>query len=380
MRFLSFILVLVAITPGRAADLKDLPANTWVEIKFTTDQPADPEAKGEFARQGWNKIVYDPDGKRVLFYDRWIDKKHGGYTIYGNCLFGLDPGAARLTPIKIDNWTKMETKEGGYRTLVLPENEREPTPCPRHVYHAFDYVPALKSVFICNGANQTALRDGKLVGHDLCDGAWQLDLATNKWMQLAAGGGPPNRLDDAMAYCPVNHSLIYAGFERQLWIFDLAKKEWRKAKQSPPQRTAFGETIFYDPPRQRMLILGGGRLDAWKTPPAAEFRELHAFDPKTESVERLADAPTAFYATHLAYDSKRDMFFAAAVFDQKEHPSGMFRYDPKGNAWSEVKLASPIPPYKNWFGWTQMCYDSHDDCLIGKVNDKFFALRYVPAE
>ena len=42
--------------------------------------------------------------------------------------------------------------------MALPENDKEPTPCPRHVYHAFEYVPDLKAVFICNGANQTAMR------------------------------------------------------------------------------------------------------------------------------------------------------------------------------------------------------------------------------
>src|SRR5262249_34359835 len=171
----SVVLLLVAVRWSPAADLAALPANTWVEIKYTTEQPADPDEKGSFARQGWNKLVYDPDGRRVLFYDRWVDTKHGGVTIYGNCLFALDPAAGRLAPVKIDNWTKLNTKEGGYRTLALPENDREPTPCPRHVYHAFEYVPELKAVFLCNGANQTALdKDGKLVGHDLCDGTWRL--------------------------------------------------------------------------------------------------------------------------------------------------------------------------------------------------------------
>ena len=122
-------------------DLSKLPANTWVELKYTTLQPNDnADEKGQLAPAGWNKLVYDPDGKRVLFYDRWADKKHGGYTIYGNCLFGFDPAGGKLTPIKIDNWTKMEPKQGGYRTLTLPENDKEPTPCPRHVYHAFEYV------------------------------------------------------------------------------------------------------------------------------------------------------------------------------------------------------------------------------------------------
>src|SRR5262245_62026301 len=139
MRRESLLVLLVSVSSSAAADLTRLPPNTWVKLNYTTEQPADPAAKGHFARQGWNKLVYDPDGKRVLFYDRWIDKKHGGYTIYGNCRFSFDPAAGRLTPVKIDNWTKKDTKQGGYRTLALPENDQEPTPCPRHVYHAFEY-------------------------------------------------------------------------------------------------------------------------------------------------------------------------------------------------------------------------------------------------
>jgi hypothetical protein len=365
----------------QAADLDKLPPNTWVEIKYTTVQPADPSEKGHFAPQGWNKIVYDPDGKRVLLYDRWIDKKHGGYTIYGNCLFGLDPAAGKIAPIKIDNWTKLEPKGGGYRTLALPENDAEPTPCPRHVYHAFEYVPDLKAVFLCNGANQSALRkDGKLVGHDLCDGAWRLDLTTNKWAQIKSDIAPRNFLDDAMAYCPDTKTIVYAGTGRQLWILDPATGQFRKARNSPPSRPCMGQTIFYDPSHKRMLILGGGRLDAWTKGKAPDFHELYAFDPKTETVQRLADGPTAFYSSHLAYDSKRQLFVAVAVFNKGEQRSGMFCYDPNKNAWHEIKPANAIPPHKSWFGWMQLCYDSQHDCLIGKVRDKFFAFRYEPAK
>ena len=379
MRFASLIVFLVHVSFGQAADLQRLPANTWVEIKYTTQQPGPPDQKGMFARQGWNKLVYDADRKRCLFYDRWIDKKHGGYTIYGNCLFSFDPVKGVLTPIKIDNWTKMEPKGGGYRTLALPENEKEPTPCPRHVYHGFEYVPALKSVFLCNGANQTALdKAGKLVGHDLCDGAWRLDLKTNTWARFGAGQAPPNVLDDAMAYCRDIHALVYAGSNRQLWILDLETAAWRKAKNSPPRRSASGQTIFYDPPRKRMLILGGGQLDAWKKKDAPGFRELYAFDPKTETVRKLADAPTAFYSSHLAHDAKHDLFFAVAVFNKGEQPSGMFAYDPNKDAWKRIKTANPIPAHNNWFGWMKLCYHSHNDCLIGMVNEKFFAFRNTP--
>ncbi len=252
MRHIGFLAILASVSVGNAADLAKLPDSTWVEIKYKTDQ-LDPNDKGMFAAQGWNKLVYDPDGKRVLFYDRWVDKKHGGWTIYGNCLFALDPAEGKLSPVKIDNWSKMEPKGGGYRTFALPENDKEPTPCPRHVYHCFEYVSDLKAIFICNGANQTIVdKNGKLVGHDLADGAWRLDLKTNQWTQLAAKPCPANHLDDAMAYCPDTKSIIYvSGNGQQIWIYDLAKKEWRKSKQSPPFRAGSGNTIVYDPTKKR---------------------------------------------------------------------------------------------------------------------------------
>jgi hypothetical protein len=380
MRWASAALLLGVISVCRAADFPDLPANTWVELKFTTEQPADPDEKGQWGPAGWNKLVYDPDGKRVLFYDRWVDKKHGGTTIYGNCLFAFDPAAGVLSPVKIDNWMKVDVKDGGYRTTALPANDDEPTPCSRHVYHAFDYVPELKSVFICNGANQSALLKDKLVGHDLCDGAWRLDLTTKKWTKIEAADAPPNTLDDGMACCPDVKSLVYSGSRGQIWILDPAAGKWRKAKESPPTHTAMGRTLFYDPVNRRMLIVGGGPLDGWQKGKATEFHEMYAFDPKTELVSRLADCPTAFYATHLAYDSKRQLFVAVAIFNKDEQPSGMFAYDPKADAWKEIKPKNPIPPHNSWFGWTKLCYDPDHDCCIGMIRDKFYAFRYVPGD
>jgi hypothetical protein len=222
---------------------------------------------------------------------------------------------------------------------------------------------------------------GKLVGHDLCDGAWRLDLKTGKWAKVnGPAKAPPNMLDDAMAYCPDIKSLVYAGTRRQLWILDPATGQWLKTKHSPPERTGMGQTIWYDPPRQRMLILGGGQLDAWAKGKALEFRELYAFDPKTETVTRLADGPTAFYSSHLAYDRKRDLFVAVADFNKGEQPSGIFCYDPKKDAWHEIKPKNPIPPHTSWFGWIKLCHDTERDCFVGMIRDKFYAFRYVPAK
>jgi hypothetical protein len=239
-------------------------------------------------------------------------------------------------------------------------------------------VPELKSIFICNGANQTVMKNDKLVGHDECDGAWRFDLKADKWTQIKTKPYPSNRLDESMAYCPDTKSMIYSAGDGQVWILDLAKGEWRKAKQSPPLRTTFGRTICYDPTKKRMLLIGGGRLDAWQKGEAREFRELYGFDPKMEKVEKLADGPTAFYESQLAYDSNRELFVTVAVFNKKEQPSGMFSYDPKKNMWHEIKPANAIPPHTSWHGWMKLCYVADHDCFIGMIRDKIYAFRYQP--
>jgi hypothetical protein len=69
------------------------------------------------------------------------------------------------------------------------------------------------------------------------------------------------------------------------------------------------------------------------------------------------------------------LFVAVVVYNKGEQPSGMFAYSPHKNAWHEIKPANAIPPHKSWFGWMKLCYDAHHDCLIGMVNDKFYAFR-----
>jgi hypothetical protein len=372
-----FVLVLFVLPADHclAADLADLPANTWVPIKPVTQQPADESEKGQWINAGWNKLVYDPDGKRVLFYDRWVDKKHGGTTIYGNCLFSFEPETAKLTPLQIDGWVKRSTPNGGYRTESLPD-QAEPTPCSRHVYHAFDYVPDLKAVFLCNGANQGAQRDGKLLGHELCTDTWRFDLEKKSWTKVASKEHPRNDLEDGMAYCPDTKSIVYAGHGK-LWLLDLATGQWRKAKNDLP-RNHMGMTVFHDAPRKRVLLAGGGTYGKWQTK-AGGFNSLYAFDPKTEAVSKLADCPTALCRGAMAYDSKRDLFVVAVAYkgEEVEQPPGMFAYDPKKDSWQEIKPANPVPMQK---GWMPLCYDAAHDCLIGMVGVTFYAFRQVPAK
>lgn len=362
---------LVALLSLQAQDLSKIPSDTWVEIKPVTHQPDDPEEKGRWMNVGWNKLVYDPSGKRVLFYDRWHDRKHGGYTIYGNCLFAFDPASAGLTPLAIDHWRKEEVAGGGYRTLVRPEQAASPTPCSRHVYHGFDLAGSQGAVYLANGANQTARHDDGRASHDLCNDTWRFHLGRKAWTKIDSKVHPPNRLEDGMAWCPDTDSIVYAGHGR-IWILDLAAGGWREAKEKLP-RVHMGMTVFHDPPRKRMLLAGGGDYDKWKTK-AGGFNTLYAFDPRTETVTRLADGPTALCRGALAHDPGRDLFYTVAMFKGEgiEQPSGLFAYDPQKDAWRQVGASDRVPLEK---GWMPLCWDAARGCLIGMVRESFYAFR-----
>lgn len=384
---LMCLAIVFAAARGFTADLANLPPNTWEPVKFKVEQLAggSPDEKGDWANVGWNKLVYDSVGKRVLFYDRWSDKKHGGYTIYGNCLFSFDPVTSKVTPLKIDNWKKIDVPTG-YHTVPLDEDVKEPTPFSRHVYQVFEFVPDLNSVFIYSGAN------GSLVDPEVkqfkpevlkdLSAAWRLDLEKKTWTPVAEPGIPMT-LDSCMAYCADTKSLILATWGNadlrgKIAILDIASGKWHKAKQETATAGG-GLTIVYDPPRKRMILGGGGPCNGDKKSPL--WRNMYAFDPKTEIVTKLANCPSRLCSAPLAYDSKHDVFLMAFAAEGSDEPSGVFCYDPRKDTWSEVKTANPVPAPDGakWCGWLKMCYDPDHDCFVGMLNqNRFYLFRYVP--
>ena len=105
----------------------------------------------------------------------------------------------------------------------------------------------------------------------------------------------------------------------------------RAAAVELARRGAEVALVGRDPERVKAVaeeaVAGGG----------AEVHEHVADLTLISEVRRLADCPTAFYATHLAYDSKRHLFVAAVDFNKKEQPSGMFCYDPSKDRWHRIE-------------------------------------------
>ncbi|MHC4917021.1 MAG: Kelch repeat-containing protein [Planctomycetota bacterium] len=376
-RVLAALFLCLLGLPAAAGQVNfnSMPPNTWVPLKYTVDQPrgGGKGEQGHWSPAGWNKVVYDPLGKRVLFYDRWHDKKHGGYTIYGNCLFGFDPASCRVAPLKIDNWTKIDAG-GGYRTVELPENAKEPTPCPRHVLDAFEIVPKLNSIFICNGLNQSGMKNGKLLGSELLKDTWRLDVGKGAWTQVKSAQHPRISASTAMTYCQDVNSMVYVS-DRQIWLLNLATGAWRKSGSTVPTG-GFGQTVTYDPPRKRVLIKGGITAAFDVKPPAGGYKDdccqkMYAFDPRSGKVTRLADCPTPQWFAPASYDSKRDIFIVANVMKD----------------WGET--TNPTPSCNAWCGWVLMCYDASRDCHVAMVynsnpprgnltNREWYAIRCTP--
>jgi hypothetical protein len=70
-----------------------------------------------------------------------------------------------------------------------------------------------------------------------------------------------------MAYCPETKSIVYAGHGK-LWLLYLAMGQWRKAKNDLP-RNHMGVTVFYDPPRKRVLLASVGPMVSGRPRPVA---------------------------------------------------------------------------------------------------------------
>ena len=205
MRFLRtisgtvlFAAVLSAPARAGAADLAKLPANTWVRVK---PRYVLPPSKGRHFPMSWNKLVYDSTGKRLIYVDRWYDKVRRG-TIYANAVLAFDAVGDTVTCLKLNNWKKQDAG-GGYKTVPLPENEKDPTPVDRHPYGCVAFVPEENSIYISGGANQTAPGN-----HATARDTWKFELTKRKWSRIKSKIEPPNGLDDCMAYDAKNKVIV----------------------------------------------------------------------------------------------------------------------------------------------------------------------------
>ncbi len=346
-----------------------LAANTWVELPSTYVLP--PSA-GYHSPMGWNTLLYDCLGRRMLVWDRWYDSVRLG-SIYANAVLAYDPVARSASVLKLSNWT---VGTGG--TLELPANATDPTPVDRHPYRGVAFVPHQNAIYLTNGANSSAPRM-----HDSAEDTWRFDLTSGAWTRVASTRHPPNVLDDCMAYDASVNKIIYVAHDSAtatyLWTMDPDAGQWNLVPVSGPAPARQGGcTLTYDPVRRRTVMYGG--YYNYGVPVSNAW----AFDARTNTWTQLTSAPVPAYTPGLAYNSRHDVFLVN-VAEMSEGswpavPSRMFVYDPVENAWTEIAAPAGTrwPQIRN----ATVAYDPLNDVLIalaGSSGDpKWYAFRYVP--
>ncbi|MFO7900543.1 MAG: hypothetical protein R6V58_15965 [Planctomycetota bacterium] len=347
----------VPLKPARkdpARFTPDLPLNTWVRVEPKYVRP--PEG-GRHRPAGWNKLVYDPVGERMLYMDRWSTRTRG-HSIYANAVMAFDVAANTVTCLKLTNWKRQDTAKGGYRTVPLPANKEEPTPCDRHPYGNLAFVPDRNSLYLSTGANRSALR-GNLRGQSVTRDTWRYDCAEAKWVQIdESKTKPPGGLEDAMAYDAAHKVIVRICRGRATWLLDVETDRWRDAKAKDNPGSGMGAAMCYDSKRERVMVFGGGGKHgaAWNTP----HPECYAYSVPRNAWIRLADAPVPVRSMGAAYDAKRDVVLVHT--GRGRYPYFFGFYDPAKDEWRRLDLPAdakrPVPR------WHTLAYDVAHDVYV----------------
>jgi hypothetical protein len=334
--------------------MADMPLNTWVRVK---PKYVGPPEGGRHRPAGWNKLVYDPVGKRMLYMDRWSTGTRG-HSIYANAVMAFDVVANTVTCLKLTNWKRQSRAGGGYRTVPLAANKEEPTPCDRHPYGNLAFVADRNSLYLSTGANRSALR-GSLRGQSVTRDTWRYDCGEAEWVQVdESKTKPPGGLEDAMAYDAAHKVIVRICRGRATWLLDVQTDRWRDAKAKNNPGSGMGAAMCYDSKRERVMVFGGGGKHgaAWNAP----HPECYAYSVEDNAWTLLADAPVPVRAMGAAYDPKRDVVLIHAGRKRNPYFSGI--YDPAKNEWRRLNLPDdakrPVPR------WHTLAYDVVHDVYV----------------
>jgi galactose oxidase-like protein len=356
----------LTLAAGPASAAISIPPNQWVK------QPAPSRStltgfSGTFEARGWNHMLYDPVGRRMVLYDGYLDASRPT-SIYANAIWTYDPVANRLSLEKVSNWARL-----GGATIPLPLNTTDPTPFDRHSYSCIAVVPEKNRVYLWGGAN-SSITDGYI------GDTWSYDLGTRTWRKIDLPTHPFNVFEQTMTYDPGTHRLVlFGGASRsygdgdQAWLFDVESEAWEpvSAAGGPTQRMS--HSMVYDSARRVSWLFGGG---AYPKP----GNELWSFSASARSWQRIVPpgpvpSPRRFAA--MAYDSRHDVVLLwGGVQDDRTGYNDTWLFDPSVRQWRQ--LLPPTPPPAPTMRGEDLAYDAENDVFVLHQGGTFWLFRYAP--
>jgi len=211
-------------------------------------------------------------------------------------------------------------------------------------------------------------RAGTSGAYTLYNDLWALDLATETWSELSAGGasGPPVRNATAAAVDPAtgvfwvfggNASTSGAAYTAldDTWAFDPATGAWMQhaaGATAPPPRLL--HTAAFDPVRGRLVVFAGADETAFSAG-AAYFSDVWAFDVAADGWMELhpggAGAPDGRFFGALAYDGVNDRYLSFGGHDDTAlgNANDLWAFDPVAATWELLirgdTFNEPIPTF-----------------------------------
>jgi len=353
--------------PGAPADAAiSIKSNQWVK-QAAPLQGALLNFTGTFEARGWNHMLYDPVGKRMVLYDGYIDATRPT-SIYANALWTYDPLANRLSLEAVSNWAR----QNGV-TVPLAQNITDPTPYDRHSYSCIALVPEKNRLYLWGGANNS-------VASNYLGDTWVYDFGTRKWREIAAVTHPFTVFEQVMTYDPGTHQLVVAGGAdaayhsgNQAWLFNVDTETWQMASTpgAPPARMS--QSMVFDPVRRVSWMFGGG------TYPNAG-NELWSFDAAARTwlkiIPQGAVPPPRRFAA-MAYDSRHDVVLLwGGMRDDATRFNDTWIFRPSTRRWTLLSPAVAVP--SDAYNAEDLAYDPDNDVFVLHQGNDFWLFRYAP--
>lgn len=363
--FAALLAAALLVVSSEADAALSIPSNTWVK-QPTPSQVGLSGFSGQFQARGWNRMMYDPVGKRTILFDGYMDASRP-YTIYANALWTYDVLANRLSLEKVGNWARLNGI-----TTPLPANTTDPTPFDRHSYACIAFVPEKNEVVMWGGANSS-------ISNDYIGDTWIYSFATRAWREVTGATHPFNVFEQTSTYDPNTHRFVVFGGATSsygsgtsAWLFDVNSELWEQAStpSTPPARMS--QSMVYDSMRRVSYVFGGGTV--YPNP----GNEMWTFDASARVWSQVSpqnSPPSVRRFAAMAYDTKHDLVMLWGGTNNTTALTDTWIYRPSTRQWQQ--LFPPASPPNLDMSNEDLIYDPDNDVFMLHMNGDFWLYRYA---
>jgi hypothetical protein len=363
--FAALLAAALLVVSSEADAALSIPSNTWVK-QPTPTQVGLSGFSGQFQARGWNRMMYDPVGKRTILFDGYMDASRP-YNIYANALWTYDVLANRLSLEKVSNWARINGI-----TTALPANTTDPTPFDRHSYACIAFVPEKNEVVMWGGANSS-------IPNDYVGDTWVYSFATKAWRQVTATTHPFNVFEQTSTYDPNTHRFVVFGGATSsygsgtsAWLFDVNSELWEQATTASTPAARMSQSMVYDSMRRVSYVFGGGTV--YPNP----GNEMWTFDASARVWSQVSpqnSPPSVRRFAAMAYDTKHDLVMLWGGTNNTTALTDTWLYRPSTRQWQQ--LFPPASPPNLDMSNEDLIYDPDNDVFMLHMNGDFWLYRYA---